>query len=176
MSNFAKEFRDFKIRVLSGEVTFLLNEKRILKSRKELDFIFRNFKDDIITGSLALYLHGFIGHRKINDIDVLIKDKNKHSGYRIGSYGDIEMPNRLGYITFEHTNSALFGLFNKRNIYDVDFFLEPENTKYSKLNYKEYNLKIHSPMQVISYKVGMSEKDYKHRKDLYYIFNNLFTN
>lgn len=164
------EFRDFKIRLLNGDVKLSFNNSYI-NNNKVLDFICDNFKDDIITGSLALHLYGFINHRSIKDIDILIKDKNRYSGYIKGGYGDIVIPNRLGYKEFEYTSHKFFGILSKKVSYDVDFFLELENTEYSILPYKGYNLKIHNPIQIISHKIEMAEKDYKHRQDLYYIFN-----
>jgi len=165
------EFRDFKIRLLDGDVRLSFKESSIINSSKVLDFICDNFKDDIITGSLALHLYGLINHRKIKDVDILIKDKNRYSGYVREGYGDILIANRLGYKKFEHITHNFFGILSKRVSYDVDFFLELKNTEYSILPYKGYNLKIHNPIQIISHKIEMAEKDYKHRQDLYYIFS-----
>lgn len=182
MSYNKTEFRELKIKLLNGDVKLSFDNSSIVSSEKVLDFICDNFKDDIITGSLALHLYGLINHRFIiithfteiqalKDVDILIKDKSRYSGYINGGYDDILIPNRLGYKEFEHVTHSLFGILSKKVTYDVDFFLELENTEYSILEYKGHNLKIHNPIQIISHKIGMAEKDYKHRKDLYLIFN-----
>lgn len=171
MSYNKTEFRELKIKLLNGDIKLSFDNSSIVSSEKVLDFICDNFKDDIITGSLALHLYGLINHRSIKDVDILIKDKSRYSGYIIGGYDDILIPNRLGYKEFEHVTHSLFGILSKRVTYDVDFFLELDNTEYSILEYKGHNLKIHNPIQIISHKIGMVEKDYKHRQDLYLIFN-----
>lgn len=170
MSYNKTEFRELKIKLLNGDVKLSFDNSSIVSSEKVLDFICDNFKNDIITGSLALHLYGFINHRSIKDVDILIKDKTRYTGYIKGGY-DIVISNRLGYKEFEHVTNSFFGILSKRVTYDVDFFLELENTEYSILEYKGHNLKIHNPIQIISHKIGMAEKDYKHRQDLYLIFN-----
>jgi hypothetical protein len=172
MSYNKTEFRELKIKLLNDDVKLSFNNSCINNSEKVLDFISNNFKDDIITGSLALHLYGLINHRSIKDVDILIKDKSRYSGYiKGGGYDDIVIPNRLGYKEFEHVTHSLFGILSKKVTYDVDFFLELENTEYTNLNYKGFNLKIHNPIQILSHKIDMAEKDYKHRQDLYLIFN-----
>lgn len=171
MSYNKTEFRELKIKLLNGDVKLSFDNSSIVISERVLDFICNNFKDDIITGSLALHLYGLINHRSIKDVDILIKDKSRYSGYIIGGYGDILIPNGLGYKEFEYVTHSFFGILSKKVTYDVDFFLELENTEFSILEYKGHNLKIHNPIQIISHKIGMAEKDYKHRQDLYLIFN-----
>jgi hypothetical protein len=162
-----EEIRDIKIRLLSGEDIFNFNSG-VLKSKSTLDFISKNFKNDIISGSFALSLYGFItDERPIGDIDLLIKDKNRYSDYKSEGYDDFPIPNRLGYKTFEYKR----GLLYKRQFFDVDFFIEPSDTKFDLLPL--YDLKVHSPIQIINHKIKMINKSYKHRTDLYYIFKKL---
>ena len=70
-----KEFRDFKLKVINGDIVFNITNSSIRSLGNELDFIKDTFReDDIITGSIALRLFGLL-HRGSNDIDILIKDK-----------------------------------------------------------------------------------------------------
>jgi hypothetical protein len=165
------EFRDFKIKLFSGDIKLSVSNDIISKNKRVLDFILDNFSDDIISGSLALSLYGLMNHRVIKDIDILIKDKNRYSGYIKNYYGELIIDNRLGYKDFDYVTHSLFGIWSRKTTYDVDFFLELEKTEYYTIEYRGYNLKIHNPIQIISHKVDMAEKDYKHKRDLYYIFN-----
>jgi hypothetical protein len=167
---YISEIRDLKIRLLEGEKVFSFNKNSILKSKSILDFISKNFKNDIISGSFALSLYGFITDKRlIGDIDILIKDKNRYTDYKLEGYDDFDIPNRLGYKTFEYKKSLL----HKRQCYDVDFFIELPDTKFELLPI--YNLKVHNPIQIITYKINLCDKKmaYKHRSDLYYIFNQI---
>lgn len=166
---FISEIRDLKIRLLEGEKLFSFDRSSCLKNNTILHFISKKFKNDIISGSLALSLYGFItDKRPIGDIDILIKDKSRYTDYEVDSY-DIEIPNRLGYKRFEYKKSFL----HKSKFYDVDFFIEEPNTKFDVLPI--YDLKVHNPIQIITYKINMHYKkmSYKHGVDLYYIFNQI---
>lgn len=57
------EFRDFKIKLLNGDIKLSINNDIINKNKKVLSFILDNFSDDIISGSLALSLYGLMNHR-----------------------------------------------------------------------------------------------------------------
>jgi hypothetical protein len=70
--------------------------------------------------SASMLIHDI--NRVASDIDILIKDKNRYSGYINSTYvGDesSNMDNRLGYINFEYKKN----FFSKTRVYEVDFFL-----------------------------------------------------
>ena len=103
--------------------SFKTEDNQILsKFPKEKEILlsyFNNFKNDIISGSIALSLLGLI-NRTVSDIDILIKNKNRYSGYINNTYSDDEeLDNRLGYINFEYKKN----FFSKTRDYEVDFFL-----------------------------------------------------
>lgn len=163
------EMRNLKLRLLSDDIQFEPNEKH-LKS-EILDFIKSNFKDDIISGSLSLSIFGLLD-RKLNDIDILIKDKNRYPSYIKSMYGDdmedILAPNRLGVIEFRHKT----GFFSPTRTYNVDFF------EYKGSTYIDFNgIKLHNPIEIISYKLNMAlstkniSSSRKHRQDLVNLFN-----
>lgn len=74
------EFRDFKLKLIQSDVDFSVSKDLVKKYHTDLTFIRNNFKNDIISGSIALSLLGLI-NRVASDIDILIKDKNRYSGY-----------------------------------------------------------------------------------------------
>jgi len=74
------EFRDFKLKLIQSDIEFSVSKEVIKKYHTDLTFIRNNFKNDIISGSIALSLLGLI-NRVASDIDILIKDKNRYSGY-----------------------------------------------------------------------------------------------
>jgi hypothetical protein len=171
MEVYKEDFRDIKIRLLNGDISLPFINDVINKHSTVLDFILCNFSDDILTGSLALSLYGLIKHRPVKDIDIIIKDKDRYKNYSNDGYGDINIKNRLGSKEFQWKPSKLFGIIKKSYIFDVDFFIELEGTEYDILEYKGKNIKIHNPIQIISQKIDISINNYKHREDLYHIFN-----
>jgi hypothetical protein len=140
---------------------------------KELDFILVNFKEDIISGSLALNLYGLID-RPIGDIDILIKDKNRFSGYYIDNYDEViymdnydeVISNRLGSKEFWWKKNT----FSKKRYYIVDFFID-NGASYQEFEYKGQLLKVHHPFEVLSQKISMHGG--KHNHDLYDLFTNI---
>jgi hypothetical protein len=159
------EFRDFKLKLIQSDIDFSVSKEVIKEYRTELSFIRNNFKNDIISGSIALVLLGLI-HRVISDIDILIKDENRYSGYINDTYGDESgnMDNRLGYIEFKYKP----GLFSKTRYYEVDFFKNVD-TKYIEFDFEGTTLKIQHPLEIISAKMGMT-RSHKHYRDLEIIF------
>ena len=159
------EFRDFKLKVLDGTIKFKINPG---KYKEELKFIRNTFPGDIVTGSLALLLHGLID-RDFSDIDILIKDKDRYSYYdkfsNLDYDGNIIDSNRLGYRHVKYKEN----IFHSTKEYKVDFFQDLGST------YIEYDgIKIHNPLEIIDYKVIRVINDVdldKHGKDLFKIFN-----
>ncbi len=160
------QFRDLKLKLISGDFQFSISQNAVKKYYNELLFIKKNFPDDIITGSIALSLFDLL-NREISDIDILIKDTDRYSGYKNETYGDPEtgmIDNRLGYIIFEFKR----GLFYKKRIYAVDFFRDL-GSKYIEFEFDGIKLKIQHPLEIISAKMGMS-RNHKHYRDLEGIF------
>lgn len=174
--NLVSELRDLKIKVINNELDFSISKKSVRLLHDELKFISHQFSNDIITGSIALKLFGLIHEsRHCNDIDILIKDKNRYSNY-YNSGGDYkEIDNRLGYKSFKYKKN----FFTKIKNYNVDFFHNTD-TSYIEFNYSGVKLKVHNPIDLMTTKLKMCEKKivsipcatwYKHESDLVFIFN-----
>jgi len=175
------EFRNFKLKSINNEVEFKISDSMIDENKELLTFITDTFPNDIITGSLALKLFGLIG-RKSNDVDILIKDKNRYDKYIIDNYDDeFTTPNRLGYKPFKYKK----GIFSKEVEYNVDFF-EDKNVPFLEFtidisttfhsNIKK--IKIHNPLEIMDYKLGIFANPKvgratgrKHNEDLTQIFS-----
>lgn len=175
------EFRNFKLKSINNEIEFKITDSVVDENKELLTFITDTFPNDIITGSLALKLFGLIG-RKSNDVDILIKDKNRYDKYIIDSYDDeFTTPNRLGYKPFKYKK----GIFSKEVEYNVDFF-EDKNVPFLEFtidisttfhsNIKK--IKIHNPLEIMDYKLGIFANPKvgratgrKHNEDLTQIFS-----
>jgi hypothetical protein len=159
------EFRDFKLKLIQSDIEFSVSKDLIKKYHTDLTFIRNNFKNDIISGSIALSLLGLI-HRVVSDIDILIKDEWRYSGYINNAYVDDGegMDNRLGYIEFKYKP----GLFSKTRYYEVDFFKDI-NAKYIEFDFEGTTLKLQHPLEIITAKMGMT-RVHKHYRDLEIIF------
>lgn len=175
------EFRNFKLKSINNEIEFKISDSVVDENKELLTFITDTFPNDIITGSLALKLFGLIG-RKSNDVDILIKDKNRYDKYIIDSYDDeFTTPNRLGYKPFKYKK----GIFSKEVEYNVDFF-EDKNVPFLEFtidistafhsNIKK--IKIHNPLEIMDYKLGIFANPKvgratgrKHNEDLTQIFS-----
>ena len=158
------EFRDFKLKIIQSDIEFSVSKEVIKKYHTDLTFIRNNFKNDIISGSIALSLLGLI-NRVVSDVDILIKDKNRYSGYINNTYpDDEELDNRLGYINFEYKKN----FFSKTRDYEVDFFLNLD-AKFIEFDFEGTTLKLQHPLEIISAKMGMT-RSHKHYRDLEIIF------
>ena len=182
------EFRNFKLKSINNEIEFKISDSMIDENKELLTFITDTFPNDIITGSLALKLFGLIG-RKSNDVDILIKDKNRYDKYIIDNYDDeFTTPNRLGYKPFKYKKPFhgidLWFRFSKEVEYNVDFF-EDKNVPFLEFtidisttfhsNIKK--IKIHNPLEIMDYKLGIFANPKvgratgrKHNEDLTQIF------
>lgn len=167
--------RDWKLKLLQQEVNFSFDQSNVKKYKEPLNFIFENFRNEVVSGSLALNLYGLV-HRQWNDLDILIDDKSKYSGYIKSIYGDLEFspPNRLGYLNFKWKSNIL----STERVYEVDFFLD-SSPHFIELDFGFFNkkLKIHHPVDIINYKLKLAlnsqasyESRAKHNRDLTYIF------
>ena len=165
-----KEFRDFKLKVLNEEIAFNITNKSILSLSDELNFVKNIFREeDILTGSIALRLFGLL-HRGSNDIDILIRDKDRYS-YIKDDY-EWEIPNRLGYKSFNYKP----GFFSKRIEYDVDFF-EDLGCNFTEIEIDDFflekkSIRVHNPIEILDFKMRMAieAKSDKHNDDLTKIF------
>jgi len=173
------EFRNFKLKSINNEIEFKISDSIVDESKELLAFITDNFPNDIITGSLALKLLGLIS-RKSNDIDILIKDRNRYDNYIIDGYDDeFTTTNRLGYKSFEYKK----GILKKKVIYEVDFF-ENKNVPFLEFEVNVGGLmsdirkiKIHNPLEIMNYKLDIfanpkvaRSTGRKHNEDLTQIF------
>ena len=167
------EFRDYKLKVLSGDIKFTPSKESLDNHKELIYFISDTFPNDIISGSLALSLFGLL-HRKTNDIDIIIDDKNRYDKYLKDGYSDDEFstPNRLGYREFKYKR----GIFTSEKNYMVDFF---ENIDYSfiTIDFGGKKIKVHNPLEIMDYKLNMvgNSKVFrvtsrKHNEDLTRIF------
>jgi len=165
-----REFRDFKLKVMNGDIVFNITNKSINDLSEELDFIKDTFReDDILTGSIALRLFGLL-HRGSIDIDILIKDKNRYSGYTKDDY-EWEISNRLGYKSFKYRPN----IFSKNREYEVDFF-EDLDCNFTEIEVGDFlnsrYIRIHNPIEILDFKMKMAieAKSDKHNEDLTNIF------
>ena len=174
------EFRNYKLKSINNEINFKISESVVKENKDLLAFLTDNFPSDIITGSLALKLLGLLS-RKNNDIDILIKDKNRYDRYILDGYDDeFTTPNRLGFKTFKHK----IGFFTKEKEYDVDFFedkevpfLEFDINIGNSFNSNIKKIKIHNPLEIMNFKLGIFANPKvaratgrKHNEDLTQIF------
>lgn len=175
------EFRNYKLKSINNEINFKISESVVKENKDLLAFLTDNFPNDVITGSLALKLLGLLS-RKNNDIDILIKDKNRYDRYILDGYDDeFTTPNRLGFKTFKHK----IGFFTKEKEYDVDFFedkevpfLEFDINIGNSFNSNIKKIKIHNPLEIMDYKLGIFANPKvgratgrKHNEDLTQIFS-----
>jgi hypothetical protein len=175
-SELQTEFRDYKLKVISGEINFRPSVKALDKHKDLLYFISDKLPNDIISGSLALNIFGLI-YRDTNDIDILIDDKNRYPKYVKDGYDDDEFstPNRLGYVEFKHKR----GIFTSEKEYKVDFF-HNEVASFIEVDFNGKKLKVHNPLSVMDYKLNMalnskvySSTSRKHNEDLTQIFGQM---
>ena len=145
--NFEAEFRNIKINLINGlDFDLPITDEVKNKFRNELRFIKDTCPNDTITGSLALNLYGVID-RKVKDIDIIIKDKDRYSSYtkHIDHYSSMsereENNNNLGYIFFDYKTKrqiiSKIENFLTSNNRIIDFILETfiRNTVFTILNF-----------------------------------------
>lgn len=166
------EFRDFKLKAIDGQLKFDMIKSIPSDISDKLDFIIDTLNEDIISGSLSLYLLGLLS-RKSNDLDIIIPNRNRYSNYSLGDYDDeFTTPNRLGIRVFKYKKN----FFSSEATHEVDFF-ENKQASFLSFNYKKSQIKIHNPLEVIQHKIEIIENKMvakttsrKHNEDLTYIF------
>lgn len=164
--------RDFKLGIITGDREIKANSENLKRFDEQLTFIKDEFPDDVITGSLGLNIFGFLD-REISDIDILIKDKERYSGYNSGEYyhrtkgNELDMDSRLGYLEIKHKKPGIWNkLFPKK--YKVDFF-QYSSQNYVEVEYKEHIYKVQHPMDILETKSTLAGN--KHYRDLYCILD-----
>jgi hypothetical protein len=175
--------RDLKIQMITtDDVKFSVSTVNMEVHENELDFLKIACPDDVITGSFALNLYGLI-NRGCNDIDVLIKDKDRYPNghyYNDHSYsGDVNFSeNRLGFKYHIHRKEVtiknpflnsllhpfllpinyLIKVFGNEYNFKVDYFID-NDVRYNTFEYKGHTYKIHCPLQIMDQKLDMYLKN-----------------
>jgi hypothetical protein len=163
--------RDFKLGIITGDREIKTCQESLKRFDEQLTFIKDEFPDDVITGSLALNIFGFLD-REISDIDILIKDKERYTGYNRGEYyhrtkgNELDMDSRLGYLEIKQKRKGIWNFFKKKH--KVDFF-QYSSQNYVKVEYKGHIYKVQNPMDILETKSTLCGN--KHYRDLYCILD-----
>jgi hypothetical protein len=181
MNKWKSEIRDLKMDMLTGDMSMEITKEAIAALAPQLRIVKENVPSGVITGSVALKLHGLLD-RETSDIDVLIDDAGMFGGYKGShSYGDENpLSNRLGYITFQERESGLLDRIlaymrrEKTLCHQVDFFLA-EDTPHTVIEFEGAMLKVHDPFAILETKEALAVNlsrgfGIKHERDLYRIF------
>ena len=188
MKKWKEELRELKIDVVSGERKTEVSKDAMDRFAAELRFIAKEFPDDIITGSLALNLYGFID-RPITDVDIIIDSRFRYTGYKsgqlYGSYndGELDMSNRLGSINFkdEVSPGAIKRFLGMKSYITrkVDFFEMTATTRFETFSFEGHQYRIQDAVDIVECKChieinckggGHMTQRQKHGTDLMKIF------
>lgn len=170
-----RNIRDIKLKVLTNEYEFSINENILDMYKNELNFIYKKFDkyNVVITGSLALKIYGLID-RIVGDIDLLINDMN-------GIEKTKPLRNTISYDNGElYFGSNIYK--NRINLlkvdkYKVDFF--KNNSTNREFIYRNKVYKIDDPINIIEKKANMLlnarsfDTKSKNDSDLRLIFSNI---
>lgn len=182
-SSYLSDLRDLKFNIISGDYQFVIDNNALESLTKELRFISDKFPNDILSGSIVLKLFGLLD-REYRDIDIITNDVERYKlqYYKGNRYGhsEADMDRRLGYVDFKYRHSGFLSLIKPKSKYTVDFF-ENKDESYIDLNFEGKNIKIHNPLSIIEFKMGMGKKSEilaqvmsdKHNYDLYKIFGRI---
>jgi hypothetical protein len=185
--------------ITTDDIKFSVSAVNMEVHENELDFLKIACPNDVITGSFALNLYGLI-NRGCNDIDVLIKDKDRYPNghyYNDHSYSDDVgfSKNRLGYkqhiyrkelaienkflnsflFPIMYTINSLIRLFGNEYNFKVDYFLD-NDVRYNTFEYKGHTYKIHCPLQIMDQKLEMYLKSEKEKNDKGWISQSVLEN
>lgn len=167
-----RNIRDIKLKVLTDEYDFSINENILGMYKNELNFIYEKFDkyNVVITGSLALKIYGLID-RIVGDIDLLINDMN---GIEIKPLINHYDNDELYFGSNIYKNRI--NLF-KVDKYKVDFF--KNDSLNSEFIYRNRVYKIDDPINIIEKKANMLlnarsfDTKSKNDSDLRLIFSNI---
>lgn len=169
ISDILSSFRDFKIDIIQSNKNFQINEKNFKEFTKTKEFkAFSKFTpEEIITGSISLYLFGLI-NRKPHDVDLItVNPENYKPFYSRNTYAGELLDNYHGFVTFRFREN--FWNIRKTEI-DFDFFEYLQNDI---ITYCD--IKIENPLNIIQNKIKLIEKagshQSKHYRDLKEIFD-----
>ena len=171
------KFRDFKLTLLQNNFEFKVDTKKLevfKKSNAYKALIY--YPNEVLSGSISLYLHGLLNFREFNDIDIIVDDRQKVSDYTPMNNSNVD--NFIGhkYISIEPEYKffkRLFGAPEAKKI-KVDFF-ENKNCECTIID----GLWIHNPIEIIHFKLNLAyivgtdtySNTNKHISDLERIFN-----
>ena len=148
------------------------------------DLMNANGIDYILTGSLGLYIYGFIPYSYVpHDIDIIVKNgKNLHSDFSTEQLLDLFCQHSGGkgtiYIDSDLTKMFSFNIgIHKINInaflYDADSF---NNVNYVIMRNNNYNIKVSSLSRILKEKYKLQRiKDYKFNNDIQAMLNLFFS-
>jgi hypothetical protein len=172
------KFRDFKLTLLQSNFEFKVNTENFqnFKQSHAYKVMTTYYPNELLSGSISLYLHGLLDFREFNDIDIIVDDRQKVSDYTPMNNSNVD--NFIGhkYISIEPEYKffkRLFGALEAKKI-KVDFF-ENKNCECTIID----GLKIHNPMEIIHFKLNLAyivgtdgySNTNKHISDLEKIFN-----
>jgi hypothetical protein len=175
-TNFDSELRNVKLKIITEGFKFSIKSSVLNKMSIQLDMVKSTFFEDIITGSLALNLYDLI-YRDISDIDIIIKDSERYANYiKYSAYSETENISNLGYKMMAYKKN----IFSKSKEFKIDFFKNDE-AKFNTFIYRDTELKIQDPLQIITEKLKIYELSeingnmsrIKHRSDLFEIFKRI---
>lgn len=141
LNSVKSELRNLKIEYVINNNLFHLSSN-VNKFDDELLFIQKKFPNCIICGSLALNLVGILD-RPIGDIDILIDKKE------------------INFISSELVYHQSYDFYYKKNIFAqtkrfMVYFYENINCNYITFNYKNKEIKIQNPIDIIGSKVKVA--------------------
>lgn len=152
------KFRDFKISLLQNNIDFKVDIDKFedFKQNDSYKIMTTYYPNEVLSGSISLYLHGIIDFREFNDLDIIVDDRRKVSDY--SPMSDSKVDNYIGhkYISIQ-PNYRFFqrwfgsGRVKMLNKIKVDFF-ENKDCQYTIID----GLKIHNPIEIIHFKLNLA--------------------
>lgn len=149
------KFRDFKLNLLQNNIDFKVDTDKFedFKQNNFYKIITTYYPNEVISGSISLYLHGIIDFREFNDLDIIVDDRRKVSDYSPMSGSKVD--NYIGhkYISIQPNYRFFQRLFGVPaiNKIKVDFF-ENKDCQYTIID----GLKIHNPIEILHFKLNLA--------------------
>lgn len=149
------KFRDFKISLLQNNIDFKVDIDKFedFKQNDSYKIMTTYYPNEVLSGSISLYLHGIIDFREFNDLDIIVDDRRKVSDY--SPMSDSKVDNYIGhkYISIQPNYRFFQRWFGTPaiNKIKVDFF-ENKDCQYTIID----GLKIHNPIEIIHFKLNLA--------------------
>jgi hypothetical protein len=149
------KFRDFKINLLQNNIDFKVDIDKFedFKQNDSYKVMTTYYPNEVLSGSISLYLHGIIDFREFNDIDIIVDDRRKVSDY--APMKDSNVDNFIGhkYISIQPEYRFFKRWFGSPDLnkIKVDFF-ENKDCQYTIID----GLKIHNPIEIIHFKLNLA--------------------